>query len=123
MENKEIQTFREIRKTTLIIIVVMFAVSLLLNNFKAYSVGILLGGVTSLLSFQMIINMVYRLGDQDKARGTATSNYVFRIMLCVCVFALGASEGASIIAMLAGFLTNKLAIMIYSYRHSKEDDE
>lgn len=115
----------EVRILTAILMVILGFASLLCfpGEYKSITMGIIIGAVCGLMGFNMICNMAERIdGDSLDVKNRATRSYTRRYLLYAIVFALSASVGVNLIALLAGMLAHKLSILLYTLRHRKEDD-
>lgn len=116
---------KEIRVYTLITAVILSILSILVfaKQGKEVGVGILIGALCGLIGFQMIVHSANSLqADTENPKGKAYRAYLLRYLLYAVVFALAMKEGANAIAILIGMLAHKACILIYTYRHRKEDD-
>lgn len=116
---------KEIRLYTLIAAVILSLLSFLIfaEQGKAVGIGILIGAFCGLIGFQMIVHSANSLqADTKNPKSKAYRAYLLRYLLYAAVFALAIKEGADTIALLIGILAHKACILIYTYRHRKEDD-
>ena len=116
---------REIRIYTLVTAVVLSAAGALIMPAygKEIAVGIMIGALTGLIRFQMIIKSGSSLeADTQNPKGKAYRAYLLRYLVYAAVFAFSIKEGAHIVALLIGMLAHKACILIYTFRHRKEDD-
>ena len=97
---------------TILITLLLILASLIFQN-RYISAGIAIGALTGLIGFNMIVKMAYRI-EGPKGGRNASFNYLLRYIMYGCIFALGLTQGINIFAMLVGFLTTKLAILIYT---------
>lgn len=111
METKK-QMIRQVQLYSLFIMLVAVLISLFLKD-KSITIGIVIGTLTGLIGFNMIVSMAYRIEKEGGAK-QAVFNYLLRYILYGCIFALGYMAGANLIALLVGFLCHKLALLIYS---------
>ena len=80
-------------------------------------------GVMGIMGFNMIQNMVGHIdGELADIKSRAFRSYTRRYMLYAVIFALSAIAGAHIAALLVGMLLHKCSILIYSWKHRKEDE-
>ncbi|MEG0329965.1 MAG: hypothetical protein RR602_02100 [Longicatena sp.] len=114
---------QDIRKITLILTTIVTAISLVLfqGKMKTIGVGIVIGACCGIIGFQMIANLGNRLEEYDNARNKAIQSYTRRYAMYTLIFALSASVGVQIIALLVGMLCHKASIGIYVFLHRKED--
>lgn len=115
---------QEIRVLTLVLMAVACILCFLL--FPAYRKegisGILIGSLTGIIGFNMITNMVGRIdSDMPDIKARAIRSYVRRYLLYAVIFALSVIAGANILGLLVGMLLHKASILLYSYKHRKED--
>ena len=114
---------KSIRWITLALACIACGISLIVfqDQFQGIGVGILIGALSGLIGFSMIIRMsnTIELYDNPKAKGY--SSYVKRFGIYTIIFALAAWRGVNIIALLVGMLLHKGAILIYVFIHRKED--
>ena len=114
----------EVRLITLMLCALGCVVCLLLfpGAFKEGILGIIIGSLTGLMGFTMIQNMVRRIdGEQADIKAHAFRAYTRRYLLYAVIFALSITAGAHAVALLVGMLLHKCSILIYSWRHRKED--
>lgn len=115
----------EVRGITMIIMVILALVAWLLfpGEVKSISMGIIIGAITGMMGFTMIVNMAERIdGDTMDVKARAFRSYTRRYLAYALIFALSAIAGVNVIALLAGMLAHKASILIYTWRHRKEDD-
>lgn len=115
----------EVRGISAVLMVVLGLLSILLfpNEFKSITMGIVIGTICGLMGFTMICNMAERIdGDTLDVKNRAIRSYTRRYLLYVVIFALSASIGVNLIALLVGMLAHKASILLYTLRHRKEDD-
>lgn len=123
METKKMAM--EIRKLSLLLIVLLSILSILIfpHNIKQITMGILVGGLSGIMGFNMICNMVNNIdGDTLDVKSRAIRSYTRRYLIYAIIFALSASAGMNVFALLSGILTNKVSILLYSFIHRKEDE-
>lgn len=116
---------KEIRMLTLGCAVILSLLGLLIfpEHGKEVAIGVMIGALCGLIGFQMIINSANSLGaDTANPKGKAYRAYLLRYLVYAAVFAFSIREGANIIALLIGMLAHKACILIYTYRHRKEDE-
>lgn len=115
----------EVRGISALLMVVLGLLSIILfpNEFKSITMGIVIGTICGLMGFTMICNMAERIdGDTLDVKNRAIRSYTRRYLLYVVIFALSASIGVNLIALLVGMLAHKASILLYTLRHRKEDD-
>lgn len=93
------------------------------DGFRSISMGIVIGAFTGMMGFNMIVHMADRIdGDSLDVKARAFRSYTRRYLLYAVIFAMSAMVGVNIIALLAGMLAHKASILIYTWKHRKEDD-
>ncbi len=115
----------EIRKMTIVAIVVVAIGAFVIypSGLKSISMGILIGGFSGLWGFAMIVSLCERIdGSTMNAKAYAFRSYTRRYLMYAVVFVLSVSQGANIFALLAGMLLHKGSILLYTWKHRKEDD-
>lgn len=115
----------EIRKLTALLMVLVAVVSILVfpGQFTSVTMGIVVGAFTGLMGFNMICNMVNRIdGDTMDVKNRAIRSYTRRYLMYAIIFALSASTGMHVIALLSGMLLHKGSLLLYSFLHRKEDE-
>ena len=112
---------REIRIYTLVTAVMLSVAGVLVLPAygKEIAVGIMIGALTGLIGFQMIIQSA---SSTQNPKGKAYRAYLLRYLVYAAVFAFSIKEGVHIVALLIGMLAHKACILIYTFRHRKEDD-
>ncbi len=113
MEAKK-QMIRQVQLYSFLIMAIALLISLFFWD-KSISIGIVIGTLTGLIGFNMIVSMAYRIEGEGGGK-SAAFNYLLRYIMYGCVFALGYMAGANILAMLVGFLCHKAALLVYSKR-------
>lgn len=119
------QMAREIRLYTAILMLVLAFVSMFLfpGQFKSIPMGIVIGSFTGLLGFNMIYKMSNAIGEESvDVKNRAVRSYTQRYVMYAVIFALSASVGANIVALLVGMLAHKASILLYTLKHRKEDE-
>lgn len=112
MEAKK-QMISKVRNLSLIISLIAAIISFLIFKDKYIAAGIVIGTLTGLIGFNMIVSMAYRVEGTSGAK-TAVFNYLLRYLMYGCIFALCMMQGIHALALLAGFICHKIAIFIYS---------
>lgn len=115
----------EIRKMTILMILLAAIGAFVVypNGLKSISLGILIGGFSGLWGFSMIISLCEKIdGSTMNAKAYAFRSYTRRYLMYTIVFVLSVSQGANIFALLAGMLLHKGSILLYTWKHRKEDD-
>lgn len=117
----EQKQYREIRKIQFILMIIMTIVSILLfRDIKVYAAGVIIGSMCAFMGFNSIIKMTDKLhGEMDNIRGRAFTSYLRRYIMYTIVFGLSVYEGVHPLALLAGYMCNKLAIQLYAFRHKE----
>ncbi len=112
----------EIRKLTLIFMVIaMSVVHAWKGSFQIYGIGVLIGALTGLLGFQMIINYVNKLSEHTtNIKFGSYRAYIRRYFLYFLILGVSVLKGVDIFALLVGMLCQKGAILWYTYQHRKE---
>ncbi|MDO4467178.1 MAG: hypothetical protein Q4C49_09240 [Bacillota bacterium] len=124
--NKELKALTQaITKYSLILGVSFGAVGALIFRDGLVALGILIGNLTGLLGYFMIVQMAINLtGDEKTGKKTGIFNYSVRYLLyalifCFCVFYLK----ISVVSLLVGILSHKASIYIYSILKKEREDE
>lgn len=118
--NDEMNTYREIRKLHLILVISATIVSILLfRDIKTIASGVLIGGLAAMIGFNSIIKMSEKIVDGGDMSRLAYTSYVRRYAVYALIFGLAVYEGVNPFALLAGYLCNKIAIYIYTWRHTE----
>lgn len=115
----------EVRWITAQLMLVLAIASILIfpGEFKTISMGIVIGSFTGMMGFTMIVNMAAHVdGDTMDVKAGAFRSYTQRYLIYAVIFAMSASMGVNVIALLAGMLAHKASILIYTWKHRKEDD-
>ena len=114
---------KEIRRLTLALALVCSGLSVVFfhGRFQEIGMGIILGALTGIIGFSMIINMSNRIELYGNPKRKGTASYVTRYLIYASIFAIAAYKGVHIAALLVGFLLHKGAILIYVVLHRKED--
>lgn len=90
---------------------------------KQIAVGVLVGALCGLIGFQMIIQSAGSLeADTKNPKAKAYRAYLLRYLVYAAIFVLAVKSGVNVIALLIGMLAHKACILLYTYRHRKEDD-
>lgn len=114
---------REIRWYTIMLMFIVCGLSLMLfqGHFSTIGIGIMIGTLCGLIGFNFIQHMVDTIEYYDNAKAKGTSNYVLRFVIYGLIFALSMSNGVHVMALFAGILCHKAAILLYVFLHRKED--
>lgn len=121
--NETKQMAKEIRVITLGLTAVLALVGWVIfpGNENHIALGIIIGSLTGLLGFQMILRMSESILEDNGENG-AYASYLNRYLFYMLVFALSIWRGIHVIALVVGMLVHKASILIYTWRHRKEDD-
>lgn len=115
----------EVRIITALLMMIFAVLSMVIfpHQFKEITMGIVVGAFSGIMGFNMIIHMADQLdGDSVDVKARAFRSYTRRYLLYALIFVLSASVGMNIIALLTGMLAHKASILIYTWKHRKEDD-
>ena len=85
--------------------------------------GIVIGLALGMTGLFLIIRFARSIGTDPKARRAGLIQYVLRYCLYGIVMAFFAWRSIPVLAMLAGFMCTKGAILIYSQKLRKEADD
>lgn len=88
------------------------------NNPTPYVLGIVIGALLGIISFNMIIKMSSRIMEGNAER-VAVSNYMLRIIGIAVIFVLALNKGIDIFALLIGFICSKIAIQVFAQLERK----
>lgn len=90
---------------------------------KAVTLGIGIGSLTGFIGFHMILRMSKNIVEGAlNGQGNAYLAYLHRSLLYAAIFGFSIYRGVNVIALLTGMLAHKASILIYTWRHRKEDD-
>jgi len=121
----EVQSMaKEVRLTTVILTLLLTLLSAVAfpGMGKSIPVGIIIGALTGLIGFNMILRMASHIQpDMVDVKARAYRSYLHRYLVYAGIFALSISQGVNAIALLAGMLAHKASFLIYTWRHRKED--
>lgn len=107
----------------LTLILMMGSVVLFPTMRKSVSLGIGIGSLTGVLGFVMIVRMAKSMINAEEDEGSrAYQSQMRRYLLYGGVIAICIWRGGNVFALLAGILAHKASILIYTWRHRKEDD-
>lgn len=110
----EKQMYASIRKITFLMMGAGILVcAIAFDQPTPYVLGILLGGLSGIMSFNMVIQMVDRLSAKNASQ-VAVSNYVLRFFGVAAIFFIAMSKGVNVFALFIGFLMSKIAIQVYA---------
>lgn len=117
------QMGKEIRRLTLALSLVVSGVSIFIfhGQFREIGIGIIIGALTGIIGFSMIMNLSRRIELYGNAKAKGSASYIQRYAIYMVVFLLAAYKGVNIIALFIGMLIHKGAILIYVFIHRKED--
>ncbi|MGL5979108.1 MAG: ATP synthase subunit I [Erysipelotrichaceae bacterium] len=100
-------TFGLMGVTSLLMVIVFH------NDPIPYVLGIILGGLMGIISFNMIIKMTSQINEYNAVK-LAVGNYFMRFLGVGLVFFVAVSEGINVFTLLVGFLCSKIAIQVYA---------
>lgn len=89
---------------------------------KQVSLGLAVGSLIGLLGFAMIVHMSNSIMTEGEQTDRAYHSQLHRYLLYGGVIAIWIYRGGNVIALIAGILAHKASILIYTWRHRKEDD-
>lgn len=114
---------REIRWLTIMLMCFVCGLSLIVfqGHFSTIGIGIMIGALCGLIGFNFIQHMADTIEYYDNAKAKGTSNYVLRYLIYALIFALSMKNGVHVLALFAGILCHKAAILLYVFLHRKED--
>ena len=115
---------KEIRRISLSLSVAAALVSSVIfkDSFSSIGVGILIGTLSGLIGFNMIVRMSESIELYEDASKAGYAGYLRRYFIYALIFGLSAWRGVNVIALLAGMLCHKASILLYVFLHRKEDD-
>ena len=115
---------RDIRRLTIALVLAATGISVVIwkDGFSTIGLGIIIGGLCGLLGFSMINKMSADIEHASNPKTKGNISYMLRIVIYTLIFALSALRGINLIALLAGMLCHKAAIMLYVFLHRKEVD-
>ena len=111
MNEKMVMAY-QIRKLTLLFCAIMVLISLIFRD-KFITGGIAIGALASLIGFNMVVKMAYKVQGLSAGR-SARMNYFLRYLMYALIFGISIYCGVNVFALLAGFLCNKVAILFYT---------
>lgn len=114
---EERKLYRKIRIFTWIFTGIAVVISLLLfpGQFQTIGIGIILGALSGVLSFQMIIRSCDKIdGDMPYVKQFAYNSYLKRYLLYFVIFGASAYKGVEVLSLLVGILLHKVAIVLCS---------
>lgn len=112
MMEQKIKMVAIVRKITILLALILILISLVFQD-KFISAGIAIGALGGLIGFNMIVKMAYKIEGPRSGRA-ASANYLLRYLMYGCIFGLSYSQGVNIFAILIGFISSKVAILIYT---------
>lgn len=115
--NDEKKMYHAIRFLTLCLSIAAMLISLLLfpGSLQTIGSGILIGSITGILGFNMIIKTCNRIdGDSTNLKAGAYNAYLKRYLLYFLVFGISVYQGIEVLSLLIGILLHKAAIVVYS---------
>lgn len=120
--DEHIAIYRKIRIYTLIFMMICVIVSILIfrDDFINISLGIVIGSLTGIIGFHMIISMSEKIDENsvNVNRGSYQA-YVKRYAIYAIIFILSASRGIPVLALLAGMLCHKASIVLVTILDTK----
>lgn len=121
MNEFDVMNKRIISYSILLSLVVAVIGGFLFYDFFVF-IGILIGTLTGLLGYGMIVHMTLSLGiDEKLSKKKGFVNYAIRYMLYAVIFFVSVYFGISVIALLVGFLCHKASIFIYVLVERKDE--
>lgn len=116
--NKKIVTY-----SLLIGISVAIVSGLLFNDIYVLA-GVLVGLITGLIGYAMIVQMALSLKPDEKlSKRQGAANYIVRYIIYAVIFGFFAYFKFSVIALLVGFLCHKLSIFVYAILEGRKDKD
>lgn len=119
---KENKLFQDIIKMAIAIMLVLCGLAFLIMQDIMYPIGVLVGGIVSILSFLWIVAMTNRIIESPKAQAMAMTHFIFRYLLYIVVFFIGYKCGLNILSMLIGSVCVNVSIKLNTYLKGKEED-
>lgn len=123
--NETTQMTKEITKITVCLttILVCTAIAVFPAQIQSIAFGIVIGSFSGLLGFVMIIQMTNSVLEaaQDNSF-KAYASQIQRYLIYALIFGASIYCGVNPFALLIGILAHKASILIYTWRHRKEDD-
>ena len=120
--HEELSEYRRIRKLNLILVIITALCSILIFGKSGIEIaaGVMIGGCAGILGFNSIIRMSERVDEtlQDATR-FAYVRYTRRYFMYFLIFGLAVWRGIHPIALLAGYLCNKIAIVVDTIRNKE----
>lgn len=116
----EREMYMKIRKITLILAGVSSLAALLIFRMDAspYILGLILGALMGIISFNMIINMASKINEHN-AQKVAVANYITRFLGIGVIFFFAMTKGIDIFALMIGFICSKIAIQLFAQLERK----
>lgn len=115
---------KEIRRFSLALMLIATGVSAVVwqGSFRTIGVGIIIGTMAGLIGFAMINTMSAGIEYASNPKAKGNFSYVTRFFFYMLIFGLSAYRGVNLLALLAGMLCHKGAIVLYAFLHRKEVD-
>lgn len=120
--NEEQQEYQRIRRLNVVLVIIAALCSILIFGKSGFTIGagVVIGGCAGILGFNSIIRMSEKVsGELQDASRFAYTRYMRRYLMYTVIFALAVWRGIHPIALLAGYLCNKLAILIDTVRYKE----
>ena len=111
---------KKILNYSLVIVAIVCIIAILLFHDGKIVVGILAGIAIALTGYHMIISMTLSLRPDEKSG--QKQGYVLRYLFYICAFVVMVVLGIPVLALLAGFLCHKAAILLYVVLNREGDD-
>ncbi|MEG0290901.1 MAG: ATP synthase subunit I [Erysipelotrichaceae bacterium] len=114
MEEKDM--IQKIRKLHIMFVIILTILSyLIFKDFKAIGFGVIIGGLTSMMGFNSIVMMTNKIDSEISGLNRRIyTSYIRRYLMYALIFSLSMVYGVHPLALLAGFISNKLAINLYT---------
>lgn len=106
---------------TLGLTLVSMVISSLIFHNIIIALGILIGSLTGLLGYFMIVKMAGFI-NENTTKQYGIVNYFLRFLVYGIIFVISVLKNISIIALLIGMTCHKLAIVIYAVIEGKKED-
>ncbi|MEG0092713.1 MAG: ATP synthase subunit I [Erysipelotrichaceae bacterium] len=114
--NEEKVMYQKIRKLHIIFVIILTVLSFLIfQDLKRISLGVVIGGLTSMIGFNAIIKMTNQIdSDISGLNRKIYTSYIRRYLIYALIFSIAMFYNVNPLALLAGFICNKLAINLYT---------
>lgn len=114
---------KKILNYSLVIVSIVCIIAILLFHDWKIVVGILAGIAIALTGYHMIISMTLSLRPDEKSgQKQGSLGYVVRYLFYICAFVVMVVLGIPVLALLAGFLCHKAAILLFVVLNREGDD-